>query len=219
MISEDKKTLIQNLVFASGAHGLNEVDLYKNLQTLKDIDGFIYTLKKAFELKGSEWLTSTHSISEEFEEKWSSWHHIDEQYSTEWGFKKNQPGCYIYGLFGTPPDGVADFLSENVFYIGESRAISRNCMLGRRGDFVSTVRNDPLCPYGCGTSFLTHFGKEKIDYVYQAYLPMPAHLCLKKETELLTDYYVKYQCLPKCNYVTDETRIKKLAHSLNRFFE
>ena len=41
-----------------------------------------------------------------------------------------------------PPDGSASFLDTNVIYIGESRATTRNCMLGRRTDFKGTVKND-----------------------------------------------------------------------------
>ena len=76
----------------------------------------------------------------------------------------------MYGLFSEngPPDNV-DILDPGVIYIGESRATTRNCMLGRRTDFKGTVRNDRLSPYGCGTAFKEKYGKEKIDHVYQAY--------------------------------------------------
>jgi hypothetical protein len=213
-----KETFIKNLIYASGQHGMKEVDLHKGLFSLNDIDKFIYSLKKAFELKGSEWLTSSHLIYQDFKENWSHWHHVDEKYSKEWGFDKKHPGCYVYGLFLEKPENKpADFLCEEVFYIGESRAISRNCMIGRRGDFISTVRNEPLCPYGCGTSFKKYFGKEKIDYVYQAYLPLPSYKCLERETELLVQYYQKYKKLPVCNFHTDENRIKKLSSNLENF--
>lgn len=215
----EKEIFIKNLIEASGLHGMKEIDLHKSLFSMNDVNSFVYTLKKAFELNNTNWLTTSYLISQDFEEKWTSWHQIDEKFSEEWGFKKKQPGCYIYGLFeDNAPIGKANFLDEKVFYIGESRAITRNCMLGRRGDFVSTVRNDPLCPYGCGTSFKKHFGSQKLNFVYQAYLPLPASKCLTKETDLLVQYYKKYGRLPICNFYTDENRIKKIVYSLENFY-
>jgi hypothetical protein len=213
----EKEIFISNLFKASGGHGLTELQLHKELYSSNDINMLVYTIKKAVELNGNSWLSVTESYDEETVGTWSTWHQIDEKYSPEWGFKKTQPGCYIYGLFDTPPTGQANHLMDEVFYIGESRAVTRNCMLGRRGDFVSTVRNNPHCPYGCGTSFLNIFGKENIDKVYQAYLPTPAYQCKKKESDLLVEYYKKYGKIPVCNYHTDLNRIAKLASNLENF--
>jgi hypothetical protein len=216
----EKDIFIKNIIEASGLHGMKEIDLHRNLFSLNNVSSFVYTLKKAFESKNLDWLSCTELVNEDFEEQWTSWHHIDEKYSESWGFKKNQPGCYIYGLFKNPPNNKpANFLSDEVFYIGQSRSTKRNCMLGRKKDFISTVRNDPLCPYGCGTSFIQKIGKEQIDFVYQAYLPLPASKCLERETDLLIDYYKKYNRLPVCNFYRDENRIKKLSSNLNTFLK
>lgn len=207
----EKQILIKNLVFASGAHGLNEEQLEKNLSSLTEVDKFVYTIQKAFELQKTDWMSSSFLLGQDVEEKWTTWHKVTEKYSPSWGFKKRQPGCYVYGLFKDKVPEIVDFLADEVIYIGQSRSVSRNAMLGRRADFVVTVTKTPLVAHSCGRSFLSVFGKDNFDYVYQAYLPLPAAMCVDKETDLLVDYYKKYQKLPACNHEMDLPRIKKLA--------
>jgi hypothetical protein len=205
-----KETFIKNLSYASGGHGLNEQRLTENLKCLVDVDEFIYTISKALELNSNFWLNSTIDITEKFEEKWSKWHNIFEKYSESWGFKKKQTGCYVYALFDSGVPDEVDFLCDNVFYIGQSRSITRDAMLGRRNDFISTVKNNPLVAHSCGKSFLQHFGQEKMNYVYQAYLPLPAYFCVDRETDLLISYFQKFNNLPKCNHKDDLVRIMKI---------
>ena len=213
----DAKTVfIKNLVYASGGHGLSEEDLHKNLQSLVDVNKFIYTITKSLELNDESWLSSTIVFGQDFEEKWSNWHNIFERYSESWGFKKKQTGCYIYGLFESYVPKEVDFLCEEVFYIGQSRSITRDAMLGRRNDFVSTIKNNPLVAHSCGKTFLNEIGKEKMDNVYQAYLPLPAHACVDKETELLVSYFEKYNRLPICNHTYDLKRVAKIVFEKQR---
>lgn len=206
----NKEIFIKNLVYASGCHGLNESQLTKNLQSLQDVDKFIYTLSKCFNSKNIDWLSSTLLIQEKFEEKWSSWHNISEKYSESWGFKKKQTGCYLYAYFEADVPKEVNFLSSEVFYIGQSRSITRDAMIGRRNDFVSTVKNDPLVAHSCGKSFINIFGKKCFDRVYQAYLPLPSSMCIQKETDLLIQYYKKYNRLPVCNHKDDLVRVIKI---------
>jgi hypothetical protein len=82
-------------------------------------------------------------------------------------------------------------------------------MLGRRTDFKGTVRNDRLSPYGCGTAFKESVGQDKIDYVYQAYLPMHPSYCKITELELLAKYFLKYNRIPICNPALDLAKTQK----------
>jgi hypothetical protein len=82
-------------------------------------------------------------------------------------------------------------------------------MLGRRTDFKGTVRNERLSPYGCGTAFKENFGKDKIDHVYQAYLPMHPSYCKTAELDLLSEYYKKYNRIPSCNPPLDLVKVQK----------
>jgi hypothetical protein len=82
-------------------------------------------------------------------------------------------------------------------------------MLGRRTDFKGTVRNERLSPYGCGTAFKLNFGKDKIDSVYQAYLPMHPSYCKIVELDLLLEYYKKYDKIPVCNPPLDLVKVQK----------
>lgn len=216
----EKEIFIENLFRASGGHGLNREELIRNLNSLTDCSSFIQSIKKAFQYNESKWLSSTELFDEKFVESWTIWHHIDEPYSESWGFNKKQSGCYIYGLFDECPKGTANFTDANVFYIGESRSITRDGMINRKKDFKGTVKNNVHCPHGCGTAFINHFGKDKIDKVYQAYLPLPAYLCKEREMDLLVDYFKIHNRLPVCNHQIYYKRVAKKANqkTLDNFF-
>lgn len=206
------RTLAKNIRSGSGNHGLTEDQLYDIFSKCSKIDQLAYSLYKCAEISGkdaftTQVLTQTSPVLSNF----TIWHHIDEPWNTSWGFDKSHPGCYVYGLFenGAPTDN-ADFLDPGVIYIGESRATSRNSMLGRRTDFKGTVRNERLSPYGCGTVFKELFGKDKINFVYQAYLPMHPSFCKDIELELLKQYYFNYGKIPACNPELDRVKINKL---------
>ena len=208
---DDKSIFIENLLRASGGSGLSKEELTIVFNSIKNIRSFAYMLSKAYELNQDKWLTCTEIFDEEHDEVWSVWHHIDEKYSTDWGFPKKQTGCYIYGYFTEKPEGIADPLSENVFYIGQSRSITRDGMINRKADFKGSVKNDIITQHGGGFLFKQKYGKENIDKVYQAYLPLQPYKCRDKETELLVNFFKKYEKLPDCNHETDYSRIKKLS--------
>jgi len=205
------RTLAQNIRAGSGNHGLTEDQLYNIFCNCNKIDQLAYTLFKCAEISGkSAFTTQVLTQTKPALNTFTTWHHIDEAWDESWGFDKSHPGCYVYGLFENgPPDGPADFLDPVVFYIGESRATSRNSMLGRRTDFRGTVRNERLSPYGCGTVFKEIFGRGKINYVYQAYLPMHPSFCKDLELELLKEYFLKYGKIPACNPKLDLVKISK----------
>ncbi len=208
-MSDPARILAENIRAGSGNHGLNENDLY-NIFSNCNVEQLAYTLRKCVEHSGSTaFSTNKSTIVKPSFSDFTVWHQIDEQWNESWGFKKTQPGCYVYGLFDKVPNGPADFLDAGVIYIGESRAVTRNCMLGRRTDFKGTVRNNRLSPYGCGTAFKEKFGASKISNTYQAYLPMHPSLCKQVEIELLSLYYNKYNCIPACNPSLDLTRVLK----------
>lgn len=204
------RVLAKNVREGSGNHGLTEDQLYNVFVHCPNIDQLAYTLQKCVEHSGKgAFSTQSSLIVKPSLDAFTLWYHIDAKWNSSWGFSKTQPGCYIYGLFENGAPAVADFLDSGVIYIGESRAVTRNCMLGRRTDFKGTVRNDRLSPYGCGTAFKENFGKEKIDHVYQAYLPMHPSLCKDTELELLAQYYAKYNRIPVCNPALDLVRVLK----------
>ena len=205
------RILAKNIRMGSGNHGLNEDQLYDIFKD-SDIEQLAYSLKKCAELSGVEYFVTQlkTTVKPNFSE-FTIWHHIDEQWNKSWGFDKTHPGCYIYGIFENgPPNTNADFLAEEVIYIGESRAVTRNCMLGRRTDFKGTIRNNRLSPYGCGTAFKENFNPKLIDKCYQAYLPMHPSLCKDIELELLKEFYIKYKKIPICNPKLDLVRVEKL---------
>jgi hypothetical protein len=211
MTTDPARILAQNIRAGSGNHGLTEDLLYDIFKTAPNIDQLAYSLFKAAEVSGKA-AFSTHAVAttKPVFTDFTVWHQIDEQWNESWGFPKANPGCYVYGLFENgPPDTPADFLGAEVFYIGESRATSRHSMLGRRTDFKGTVRNERLSPYGCGTAFKAAFSKDKIDHVYQAYLPMHPSFCKATELELLCAYYQKYGYIPVCNPPLDLAKVKK----------
>tara|TARA_A100001035_G_scaffold264749_1_gene246331 strand:+ start:582 stop:1226 length:645 start_codon:yes stop_codon:yes gene_type:complete len=204
------ETLAENIVKGSGGHGLKQNELVKIFEKIENLEDFAYTLKKVLEHGGKDYLTTqvfTNTMPSF--KNFTKWHHIDEKYEASWGFDKKDAGCYMYGLFSEngPPANV-DILDPGVIYIGESRATTRNCMLGRRTDFKGTVRNDRLSPYGCGTAFKEKYGKEKIDYVYQAYLPMHNSLVKEAEMQMLEVYYKCYEKIPSCNPPSDLRRVQ-----------
>lgn len=207
----EARILARNIRLGSGNHGLTEDQLYEIFKHANNIDQLAYSLRKCAELSGkSYFVTQDQAVAAPDFAQFTPWHHIDEQWNTSWGFQKSHPGCYVYGLFDSPPtNSSADFLSKEVIYIGESRAVTRNCMLGRRTDFKGTVRNERLSPYGCGTAFKENFGKDMIDKCYQAYLPMHPSFCKSSEMELLAQYYLKYNKIPACNPPLDLVRVKK----------
>lgn len=208
------RILAKNIRQGSGCHGLSEEELYKIFAPCANIDQLAYTLYKCAEVSGKSAFTAqAQTIDPPDFTKFTVWYHIDQSWSESWGFPKSHPGCYIYGLFDRVPNGAADFLDQGVIYIGESRATSRNSMLGRRTDFKGTVRNERLSPYGCGTAFKESFGADKIDNVYQAYLPMHPSFCKQSEMELLSQYYLKYNRIPVCNPPLDLVRVKKYLNS------
>ena len=177
-------------------------------------------IQKAVDNHNKDWINCDSLFLDAEENKsWTEWHHVEEAHSDSWGFTKRQTGCYIYGLFKQQPKGIADFLDENVFYIGESRSITRCAMIGRKYDFKSSVKNNPLAPYGIGIMFKEKFGKENFQYVYQAYYPLPAHKCKEQETQFLVDYFRKYGHIPVCNHESDHKRIKELATNLDIFYD
>jgi hypothetical protein len=210
-MSKLARILAQNIRSGSGNHGLTEDQLYEIFQPVNNVDQLAYSLYKCAEVSGkSAFTTQLVTLSRPLLSDFTAWHQIDKPWNESWNFDKAHPGCYIYGLFETVvPAGPADFLDSNVFYIGESRATSRHSMLGRRTDFKGTVRNDRLSPYGCGTAFKMHFGKDKINYVHQAYLPMHPSYCKTTELDLLAEYYKKYQQIPACNPPLDSTKVIK----------
>jgi len=204
------RVLAKNIREGSGNHGLSEDQLYNIFVNCPNVDQLAYTLQKCVEHGGKEaFSTQVSTIVKPTLTSFTKWHQIDEKWNINWGFIKTQPGCYIYGLYENGAPTTTDFLDAGVIYIGESRAVTRNCMLGRRTDFKGTVRNDRLSPYGCGTAFKENFGKDKIDHVYQAYLPMHPSLCKDIELELLAEYYKKYNRIPVCNPALDLVRVLK----------
>ena len=205
------RVLAQNIRSGSGNHGLTEDQLYDVFKHCNNIDQLAYSLFKCAEVSGKgAFATQLVSQTKPNITAFTAWHQIDESWKESWGFDKAHPGCYVYGLFENgAPAGPADFLDAGVIYIGESRATSRNSMLGRRTDFKGTVRNNRLSPYGCGTAFKEAFGQDKIDHVYQAYLPMHPSYCKSTELELLAKYYVKYSKIPVCNPPLDLAKTQK----------
>lgn len=205
------RILAQNIRSGSGNHGLTEDQLYNIFKDCNSIDQLAYSLYKCAEVSGkAAFTTQLVTLTRPELTTFTIWHQIDEQWNTSWGFDKAHPGCYVYGLFETgAPIGLANFLDTGVFYIGESRATSRHSMLGRRTDFKGTVRNERLSPYGCGTAFKENFGKDKIDHVYQAYLPMHPSYCKTAELDLLSEYYKKYNKIPLCNPPLDLVKVQK----------
>ena len=203
------KVLAENIVKGSGGHGLKEDQLVKIFDNIPNLEDFAYTLKKVYEHGGKNYLTTQkYMLAAPAFDKFTKWHHIDEKYDPSWGFDKKDAGCYLYGMFKDGPPQEVDFIHSGVIYIGESRATTRNCMLGRRTDFKGTVRNDRLSPYGCGTAFKEKIGKEYIDYVYQAYLPMHNSLVKNAEMQMLINYYRHYGRIPVCNPESDLRRVK-----------
>jgi hypothetical protein len=213
----EARILAKNIRLGSGNHGLTEDQLYEIFKHSASINQLAYSLKKCAELSGKEFfVTQDQTVACPSYDQFTTWHHIDEQWNESWGFLKTHPGCYVYGVFDElPANKPADFLCNEVIYIGESRAVTRNCMLGRRTDFKGTVRNERLSPYGCGTAFKEHFGKSTIDKCYQAYLPMHPSFCKSSEIELLSQYYLKYNKIPVCNPPLDLVRVKKYLKDTN----
>lgn len=204
------RNLARNIRAGSGNHGLTEEQLFDIFKGCSNPDMLAFTLFKCAEVSGKDAFTTQLLSNEKPSFDFTTWYHIDAKWDRSWGFEKTQPGCYIYGLFEIgPPQGLASFLDPNVIYIGESRAVTRNCMLGRRTDFRGTVRNERLSPYGCGTAFKDQFGKEKIDRVYQAYLPMHPSYCKEIELELLCKFFAKFGKIPRCNPPLDLVRVQK----------
>ena len=202
------RTLAKNIREGSGNHGLTEDQLYDIFVHCSNVDQLAYSLKKCAEHSGKEaFSTQVTTIIKPTLTAFTKWYHIDAKWDASWGFHKQQPGCYVYGLFENGAPAVSDFLDPGVIYIGESRAITRNCMLGRRTDFKGTIRNVRLQGYSCGNVFKEKFGKEKVDFTYQAYLPMHPSQCKDTELELLVQYYQKYNRVPICNPETDLARV------------
>lgn len=220
-MSDLARILAQNIRAGSGNHGLTEEQLYEVFVHCDRIDQLAYTLFKCAEVSGKEsFVTQRKNISAPDISKFTQWHHIDDSWDHSWGFAKSHPGCYLYGIFeNLVPTGSANHLDNGIIYIGESRATSRNSMLGRRTDFKGTVRNDRLSPYGCGTAFKQNFGADKINKVYQSYLPMHPSYCKIIELELLLSYYNKFGKIPVCNPLLDLSRVlryKKLKEKNER---
>lgn len=214
-MTDSIRTFAKNISQGSGGHGLTEDQLYAIFANCTNIEQLAYTFRKCVEHGGKDaFSTQVSNIVKPSFTSFTRWYHVDAKWEASWGFSKTQPGCYIYGLYENNLPTSADFLDEGVIYIGESRAVTRNCMLGRRTDFKGTVKNDRLSPYGCGTAFKENFGKDKIKYVYQAYLPMHPSLCKDTELELLVEYYNKYKRIPVCNPSLDLTRVLKYIEKM-----
>ena len=213
-MNDAARNLSRNIRAGSGNHGLTEDQLYDIFKGCGQLDMLAYSLFKCAEVSGKAAFTTQEKTIDEPElNAFTVWHQIDESWTSDWGFDKSHPGCYVYGLFDQEPVGHADFLDPHVIYIGESRAVTRNCMLGRRTDFKGTVRNDRLSPYGCGTAFKEKFGKDKIDKVYQAYLPMHPSYCKTIEIKLLAQYFQKFGKIPPCNPPLDFVRVQKFLET------
>jgi hypothetical protein len=207
------KILANNIHIGSGKHGIKKEILEKIFEGHeKYLDEFCYTLQKLIEFKNIDHInTQEINVSKPDYSKFTIWHHIDETYNESWGFDKKSSGCYIYGLYeNDPPKGNANFLDSNVFYVGESRAVTRNCMLGRRKDFSCGVKNSWVSPMGNSQAFVRIFGKEKIKYVYQAFLPMHHSLVKETELDLLLKYYLHHGKVPICNPINDQRKVEKL---------
>jgi hypothetical protein len=213
MTIDPARALAQNIRAGSGNHGMTEDELYDVFKNCSQPERLAFSLFKCAEVSGkSAFTTQLKTLTKPSLNSFTVWHQIDEQWNSTWGFEKTHPGCYVYGLYSEVPEGPADFLDEGIIYIGESRATSRNSMLGRRTDFKGTVRNQRLSPYGCGTAFKEAFGADKIDQVYQAYLPMHPSYCKDVELELLAKYYEKYNRIPLCNPKLDLVRVLKFLN-------
>lgn len=208
---DEASSLARNIHIGSGKHGISESDLYQIFKDIQNIELFAYTLKKCAEHGGQTFFsTQEQTVEKPNYANFTKWHHIDEPWDYSWNFSKRNPGCYIYGLFEAPPENdKADFLSKEVFYIGESRAITRNSMLGRRADFKNGVRNEWVSPMGNSQTFREVFGQNQINKVYQAYLPMHSSFCKESELYLLSQYYLKYNKIPVCNPELDYQKVKK----------
>jgi len=68
---DKKEIFIENLFRGSGAGGLKVDELKKNLESLKDVDFFVYSLKKAFQRNELNWLNCDSLFDEEIDESWS----------------------------------------------------------------------------------------------------------------------------------------------------
>jgi hypothetical protein len=217
------KILANNIHVGCGKHGIKKEILEKMFEGYeKHLDAFCYTLIKLIEHNNKDYISldPVEIVKPEYSQ-FTVWHHIDEQYKESWGFDKKRAGCYIYGLYeDNIPKGSANFLDENVFYIGQSRATTRNCMLGRRKDFSCGVKNVWVSPMGNSQAFIKIFGKEQIKHVYQAYLPMHNSLVKEIEIDLIKNYYIKHGRVPLCNPSQDQKKVEKLsANNLLSFFD
>jgi hypothetical protein len=207
------KILAENISKGSGGHGLKKEMLEQIFQGHEQyLEDFCYTIQKLVQLGNTDFLSvQEFSVDQPDFTNFTIWHHIDEPYKASWGFDKKDAGCYIYGLYPDgPPSGLADFMHEGVIYIGESRAATRNCMLGRRKDFACGVKNDWVSPMGNSQAFIKLYGKEQIKHVYQAYLPMHSSLVKMAEMDLIGKYYMNYNRVPACNPDKDLKRVKKM---------
>ena len=216
------KILAENIHNGSGKHGIKKEVLEKMFEKYEDhLDDFCYSLSKLIQSNNESFISiAPIEIKKPLFSDFTAWHHIDEPYHESWGFNKKYAGCYIYGLYEeNVPKGPANFLDQEVFYIGESRSTTRNCMLGRRKDFSCGVKNVWVSPMGNSQSFSKVYGKEKIKYVYQSFLPMHGSLVKEFELDLLKEYYMRYGRVPICNPNLDEKKIQKLSlNTLLKFF-
>jgi hypothetical protein len=202
-------TLAENIVKGSGGHGMKKESLIKIFNNIENLEDFTYTLKKLFDNDGKNFLsTQLVTLKKPDPSQFTKWYHIDDRWEPSWGFSKKDAGCYLYGYYPQGAPAYTNYLDEGVIYMGESRASTRNSMLGRRTDFRGTVRKDRLSPYGCGTAFKKHFEKNEINNCYQAYLPMHSSLVKDFEMNMLIDYYKKFNRIPICNPDSDLRRVK-----------
>jgi hypothetical protein len=205
------KILAKNIHQAAGGHGLKLEELEHCLDKIdkKYIDLLAYTLTKAAELDPTNAFSTVPIQIDKPAIAFTKWHHIESKWNSSWGFNKNHPGCYIYGLFkDNKPDNTspANYLDPNVIYIGESRSVKRNSMLGRRNDFKCTVKGNLLSPYGCGTAFKNIYGPDNLQYTYQAYMPIHQSWTKSIELELLSNYYNTHNKIPPLNPPSDQKK-------------
>ena len=110
------------------------------------------------------------------------------------------------------------FYKDETIYIGETRSVTRNGMLARRSDFLSTIKGGDKIknPYGNGTKFLENFCLDDIKYVSHRFHVVHPIYCKDAELEQLQIFYDENEKLPLLQTEWDYNRITK--SNLSSFF-